>query len=385
MNYISEEINTNSLKAAELDTSALTIDSLTAQTLNCTQLAAQQATVGDSHSTAFTLYATQPPAVQNMSASSATIQQATVGALTANSADITVSAAAGTSATIGSVNCLTATIGDAVVTTATAGAATIPSVTVPTINITQTNTLSSVLADTISSTNANATTASVSSLTANNVSATSQTGTNMTVNGNFTVTTSDQPAVYSSPNEGVFRGISFFQNVDVGIGSTNPLVSMNMYASGDNAYLNGYNTFLGKIDGGTDFDSSLALLSLSTPGRTTLRFQANGNLAIYQGATKVWQNGTAVSDARLKENVVPLARAMEKILQIDGVTFNYNFGARERSCGVILEQVARVFPECVEENLVHLELLVPLLVAGIKELKERDSWIRAHQGAAVLD
>lgn len=184
---------------------------------------------------------------------------------------------------------------------------------------------------------------------------------------------------YVSPSEGVFRGICFFKDVDVGIGSPTALISMNMRSVGSVPFINSYNKFLGAIDTGNSLGGSNAVLSLctaSTPART-LRFQQDGNLAIYSNGTKIWQNGSMVSDARLKKNLVPVKSAMEKILKIDGVLFDYTIeGGGEKSCGVILEQVKEVVPECVVDNLVHLEKLVPLLVEGLKELKARNEYIK---------
>jgi Chaperone of endosialidase len=183
---------------------------------------------------------------------------------------------------------------------------------------------------------------------------------------------------YSSPSEGVFRGICFFQDVDIGLG--NPAkVSMNMRSSGMQPFLNSYNSFLGRIDNDNTLGGSNAVLSLctSTSPARTLRFQADGNLAIYSDGTKIWQNGSAVSDKTLKENIIVIESAMDKIMKIDGVLFDYTIDKKEKSCGVILEQVRDIFPECVVDNeLVHLEKLVPLLVEGMHELAERNRKIK---------
>lgn len=251
----------------------------------------------------------------------------------------------------------------------------IPSLTVSRITINNTQNVA-INSEQLETTSAETDNLSVDEIKANTVSSNSQQGTSLEVTGNLSVKSEGIGNVYVSPNEGTFRGIAFFQEVDIGVGSA-PLVSMNLNCSGDRVYLRSYNTYLGRIDNGSDFDGSAALLSLSTPGQTTLRYQENGNLAIYQGGTKVWQNGSLISDLRLKKNIRPIESAMDKILKIDGVTFNYNFGSNEQSCGVILEQVEEIFPECVTENLVHLEQLVPLLAAGLKELKERDNLIKA--------
>lgn len=185
---------------------------------------------------------------------------------------------------------------------------------------------------------------------------------------------------YISPSEGVFRGICFFKDVDVGIGSPSANISMNMRSAGTVPFLNAYNKFLGAIDSGSGFGGTTSVLSLSTPTTNvrTMRFQQDGNLAIYSDNVKIWQNGSMISDARTKENLQPIETAMEKILQIDGVLFDYTLDVEEKSCGVILEQVEKIVPECVVDNLVHLEKLVPLLIEGLRELKNRNEYISKH-------
>jgi hypothetical protein len=101
------------------------------------------------------------------------------------------------------------------------------------------------------------------------------------------------------------------------------------------------------------------------------------------------------SDERLKENVKPIDNALEKVNQLNGVTFNANqvaesFGFTDKSqqVGVIAQQVEKVLPEAVKpapfdiilyENIeisksgknyktVQYEKIVPLLIEAIKEL-----------------
>lgn len=208
---------------------------------------------------------------------------------------------------------------------------------------------------------------------------------NLTVTGptkisnSFIYNDTGKEKFYTSPSEGAFRGLCFFQGLDIGIQSTGTLISMKMTTSNRQPYLSGYSPFLGAIDNTTTLGGSKAILSISAPTATShaLRWQEDGNLCIYSGNTKIWQNGNMVSDARLKCDIMPIKSAMEIIMKIDGVTFDYNFPPFEKSVGVILENVKEVFPECVTDNLVHLENLVPLLLEGFKELKARNVQILA--------
>lgn len=85
------------------------------------------------------------------------------------------------------------------------------------------------------------------------------------------------------------------------------------------------------------------------------------------------------SDERLKNNIQTITNSLEKVTQLDGVTFNWNELAEGkdvnvREAGVIAQQVQKVLPEVVTERdtgylAVRYEKLVPLLIEAIKELK----------------
>jgi len=87
------------------------------------------------------------------------------------------------------------------------------------------------------------------------------------------------------------------------------------------------------------------------------------------------------SDARLKENLQPIADALAKVKTLDGVTFNWNNLAEDkeldvREAGVIAQQVQNILPEVVTQRdngylAVRYEKLVPLLIEAIKELNAK--------------
>jgi hypothetical protein len=104
------------------------------------------------------------------------------------------------------------------------------------------------------------------------------------------------------------------------------------------------------------------------------------------------------SDLRLKENISPIANALNKVCSLRGVTYNANdvaasFGyTREEQVGVIAQEVEKVLPQVVKaapfdidvdddgneysrsgENYktVKYEKIVPLLIEAIKELSEK--------------
>jgi hypothetical protein len=86
---------------------------------------------------------------------------------------------------------------------------------------------------------------------------------------------------------------------------------------------------------------------------------------------------TASSDENLKTNVKTLENALDKVLNLRGVEFNYKEHGG-KSIGFIAQEVEKVIPELVstqnDENDVQLKSVayqnfVALLVEAIKELK----------------
>ncbi len=94
------------------------------------------------------------------------------------------------------------------------------------------------------------------------------------------------------------------------------------------------------------------------------------------------------SDRRLKDNVVPIDSALAKLMQISGVTFDWNEKAQGRSghdVGVIAQDVEAVYPEAVVTladgyKAVDYPKLVPLLIEAIKEQNARINALQSKQG-----
>ena len=85
------------------------------------------------------------------------------------------------------------------------------------------------------------------------------------------------------------------------------------------------------------------------------------------------------SDRRQKTNIKKLDNALDKVLTLDGVEYDWNEMAAahrigKHDVGVIAQQVEEVLPDAVEHRetammAVRYERLVPLLIEAIKELK----------------
>jgi hypothetical protein len=82
----------------------------------------------------------------------------------------------------------------------------------------------------------------------------------------------------------------------------------------------------------------------------------------------------STSDINLKENVQPINNPLEKITQINGVTFSWK-STKEPSAGVIAQEVEKVFPNIVKDNEkfknINYNGLIGLLIEGMKEQQKQ--------------
>ena len=112
--------------------------------------------------------------------------------------------------------------------------------------------------------------------------------------------------------------------------------------------------------------------TLSTGGAIDVGADAKGKL----------QN--AASDFRLKENIKPIENPLDKVLNLNGVNYQWKYKENDRKkyIGLIAQEVEKVLPEVVFQHDgnygLNYKFLVPLLVEAVKErqnqienLKER--------------
>jgi len=104
---------------------------------------------------------------------------------------------------------------------------------------------------------------------------------------------------------------------------------------------------------------------------------ALGTFGVY--LTNTGTSWTSNSDERLKENLVPIVDATNKVSQLRAVIGNYiNDESKKARPFLIAQDVQAVLPEAVSVNTDELETLgvsytdvIPLLVASIKELNAK--------------
>jgi hypothetical protein len=108
------------------------------------------------------------------------------------------------------------------------------------------------------------------------------------------------------------------------------------------------------------------------------------------GEIRATNNITAYSssDKRLKQNIIPLANALDKISKINGVSFDWtqkyidehggedSMFIRKHDVGVIAQEIEEILPEIVATRddgylAVRYEKIIPLLIQAIKELNAK--------------
>ena len=110
-----------------------------------------------------------------------------------------------------------------------------------------------------------------------------------------------------------------------------------------------------------------------------MRLQSSGDLHV---DADVIAYSTTISDQRLKDNVSEIENALDKVLNLRGVEYDWNIGARkgQHDLGFIAQEVEIILPEIVREKemplldgnsykTVDYEKVVAVLVEAIKELK----------------
>tara|TARA_B100000287_G_scaffold417796_1_gene453970 strand:- start:673 stop:3243 length:2571 start_codon:yes stop_codon:yes gene_type:complete len=148
-----------------------------------------------------------------------------------------------------------------------------------------------------------------------------------------------------------------------------------LMSSSDKSKLNGI------ASGATNFSGNTYSNAMNQHVRTsdTVTFgevRSTGNVTAYYS-----------SDIALKENLNPIDNALNKVMSLSGYNFDWkdshieerggidNLFMRKSDVGIVAQEVQKVLPEAVGKREdgtlgVRYELLVPLLVESIKELKE---------------
>jgi hypothetical protein len=123
-------------------------------------------------------------------------------------------------------------------------------------------------------------------------------------------------------------------------------------------------------------------VTINRVGTSDIMLEVGGDITATGNITAYYS-----SDKRLKENVIPIESALDKIDKINGVKFDWiqeyidqkggedGYFIRKHDVGIIAQEIEEVLPEVVATKndgykAVRYEKLVALLIEGIKELKK---------------
>jgi heme exporter protein D len=164
---------------------------------------------------------------------------------------------------------------------------------------------------------------------------------------------------------------NFIANGNVGIGTSSTPSKLSLDGGNGDAFtiLNG-----GDVRIQDDLGTSSVLMYASVPGvaganRAVLTIISDFKTFSFNGT-----GGTVSSDARLKQDIVPLTNSLQKIMQLNGYSYRFKTKAtvEQKEIGVLAQEVKKVLPEAVYEDdkgmyAVSYNSLVPLLINAVKE------------------
>lgn len=118
----------------------------------------------------------------------------------------------------------------------------------------------------------------------------------------------------------------------------------------------------------------------------------------------IWANGSTISngsqtwsDIRYKQDIVPIENALESVLKLQGVKYNWRTGSfpdmnfpQGQQIGVIAQEVEKVVPEVVQTEpdgykSVSYEKLVPVLIEAIKDQQKEIEELKAALSKMTKD
>jgi len=194
------------------------------------------------------------------------------------------------------------------------------------------------------------------------------------------------PAGSTSPSE----RMRITSTGNVGIGTTSPGAKLEVVDTNGSQLLIGYSTtatnyydatthIFRATYGGTErmrITSGGEVLIGTTSDAGDYKLQVNGRVL---ATDSIYSNGDVVayasSDIRLKDNILPIKNALEKVKKIGGYTFDWNNKQTTyegHDVGVIAQEIEAVLPEVVTTRdngykAVKYEKLTALLIESIKE------------------
>lgn len=196
-------------------------------------------------------------------------------------------------------------------------------------------------------------------------------------------------------------GNSYFA-LDMGIGTTNPITKLHvegsLHLSGTTQDIStdvGNNLQIGHYDG-TTFTERILMDGTGHVGindtNPTYRLELPNIAADGDGRARANRWDT-YSSGRWKHNVAPIENALDKVLRMRGVTFDWNpEHGGTHDIGFVAEEVGQVVPELVSwevegktANGMAYDRVTALLVEAVKSLKKENDALRARKDAEITE
>lgn len=198
-------------------------------------------------------------------------------------------------------------------------------------------------------------------------------------------------AVNSSDNVAVGRqsgmNIDTDDNFNVMLGT---FADINNDATIQRAVAIGYNAKVGQSDAIILGQTSAAVrvgIGTTTPNE---KLDVAGNVLVTGTVTAT--NVANPSDIRLKKDITPITNALERLLQVDGMSYywkNEEIANNTRQYGVIAQELEKVLPDLVATDKngmksVNYMALIPFLVEALKEQQDQISQLQSENAALSI-
>ena len=140
------------------------------------------------------------------------------------------------------------------------------------------------------------------------------------------------------------------------------------------------NTHIGgtlNVTGDTTIDSSKKLICATIESNSNSKVTFNHDIELASNKTVTAHQFFAASDRNLKQNIVPIENALDKVCKMEGVHYEFISNPGVKKLGLIAQDVEKIIPEVVSENNegtkgIDYAPIVGILIESIKELKEEN-------------
>jgi hypothetical protein len=159
-------------------------------------------------------------------------------------------------------------------------------------------------------------------------------------------------------------------------GSNNTMIG---HSAGRNNGIGSGNVFLGRFAGYNEAGSNKLYIDNSSTSAPLIYGEFDNDSVSINGDLNISGILYSISDARVKDNIMPIESSLDMIASIKGVSYHWKdeeFEGRKvsgrRHFGVVAQEIEKILPELVEEGsdgkkrVAYVEL-IPVLIEAVKE------------------